>query len=139
VKHYPPTPIFRLATVLLVLGAILLGRQAWHTSDRLLAIFAVGVAVVAFFMILGSLAVADFDGHTLSYRTPLRGSRRLDREQIARVEMGGRRFRALVIGYHPRGANGLIQVEQMQYINLAPLQGQEELLELLGGETEDAG
>lgn len=139
VKHYSPTPIFRLATVLLALGASLLGSEAWRTSDRLLALFAAGVAVVAFFMVLGSLAGADFDGHTLIYRTPLRGSHRLDRSQIARVEMGGRRFPALVIGYHPRGAAGLIQAEQTKYINLAPLSGQDELFELLGGEVEDAG
>lgn len=138
-KHYSPTPIFRLAMVLLVAGAILLGSEAWRKSDVLLAVFVFGVAVVAFFMVLGSLASADFDGHTLTYRTPLRKSHRIDRGQIASVEMGGRRFRALVIGYHPRDPNGLIATERTKYINLAPLENQDELFDLLGGEAEDAG
>lgn len=138
-KRYSPTPIFRLATALLVLGAILLGSEAWRKSDPLLAVFVFGLAVVAFFMILGSLAVAEFDGQALTYRTPLRPSRRIERGQIAHVEMGGRRFRALVIGYHPSAANGLILAGQTKYINLVPLQDQDELFELLGGEAEDAG
>ncbi len=138
-KRYSPTPIFRLATVVLAVGALLLASDAWRRSDPLLAIFAIGVAIVAVFMILASLARAEFDGRTLTYRTPLRPSHQIDRGQIARVELGGRRFRALVIGYHPRSANGRIETGQLKYINMPPLQDQVELLELLGGETEDAG
>lgn len=139
VKRYSPTPIFRLATGLLAICAILLGSEAWRESDWLLAIFALGAGLVSFFMILGSLARAEFDGHSLTYRTPLRGSHQIDRSQIVCVEMGGRRFRALVIGYHPRAANGLIATTQTRYVNLAPLEDQDELLELLGGGAEDAG
>lgn len=139
VKRYSPTLIFRLAAVALAIGALLLGNDAWRRSDPLLAVFAIGAAIVAVFMILASLARAEFDGRTLTYRTPLRASHQIDRGQIARVELGGRRFRALVIGYHPRSANGRIETEQLRYINLPPLQGQDELFEMLGGEMEDAG
>lgn len=138
-KRYSPTPIFRLATGLLILGAFLLGIEAWRKSDGLLFVFALGIAVVAVFMTLGSFASAEFDGRTLTYRTPLRGVHRIDRGQIDRVEMGGRRFRALVVGYHPRTANGRIETERVRYVNLVPLEDQMELYELLGGELEDAG
>lgn len=137
-KRYAPTPIFRLASVLLALGAVLLGIDAWRRSDPFLAIFAIGAAVVAVFMIPASFARAEFDGRTLTYHTPLRGSHQIDRGQIERVELGGRRFRALIIGYHPRAANGHIETGQLKYINLPPLEDQLELYELLGGEMEDA-
>lgn len=139
VRFFSPSPTFRLATGVLVIGVVLLGSEAWRKPDWLLAVFAGGAAIVAIFMGLASLSRASFDGRLLTYRTPLRGGHQIDRGQIASVEMGGRRFRALVIGYHPRGANGLVETAQTKYINLAPLEDQDELFELLDGATEDAG
>lgn len=137
IKRYTPTPLFRLAAVVLVLGVALLALEAWRRLDPLLLVFVAGTAVVAFFMLLGALAYAECDGKTLIYRTPLRGTYRIDRDQIERVEMGGRRWRALIIGYHPRETDGRIASERVRFLNLAPLQGQAELYELLGGAPDD--
>ncbi len=123
---------------MLVLGVVLLALEARRRPDPLLLVFVAGTAFVALFMLLGAFARAEFDGKTLVYRTPLRGTHRIDRDQIERVELGGRRFRAIIIGYHPRDADGRIAAERVRFLNLAPLQEQGELYDLLGGAPDDA-
>ena len=138
-RRYTPTPIFRLAAALFVLGSLWLGSRVWQQPNILDIIMFVGVSIIAVFMVLGSFASAEFDGRTLTYRSPLRPTHRIDIGQIFHVEMSGRRTQALIIGYHPRDANGRIETENVVFINLAPLQDQWELLEALGGETIETG
>lgn len=139
VRRYTPTLSFRLAAALLVLAGLWLGSRVWQQPNTLDSIMFVGVSIIAVIMVFGSFASAEFDGRTLTYRVPLRHMHRIDTGQIAHVEISGRRTRALIIGYHPRDASGRIETEDLEFVNLVPLQDQWDLLEALGGETTRPG
>ena len=138
-KRYTPTAFFRLAAVAFVFATGLLVSEVVRRPNTLLYIFAGGMAVVTVFLVLGAFARADFDGTTLVYRVPLRKVHRFERGQIDHIEIGGRRTRALIIGYHPRSADGRIEVERVVFVNLVPLDDQIDLYEQLGGDTDDGG
>ena len=130
---YTPTPLFRLGAALFVLAALWLGSEVYRKPQTALGVFFAGILIISMGMALGAFARAEFDGHTLTYRLPLRPTRRIDRSQIESVEVSGRRIRALVIGYYPRTASGIVAHDRLQFLNMVPLQDQDELYELLGG------
>jgi len=138
-RRYTPTAFFRLAAVAFVFATGLLASEVVRRPNPLLYVFAGGMAVVTVFLVLGAFARADFDGDTLVYRVPLRRVHRFDRSQIDHIEIGGRRTRALIIGYHPCDANGRIDVERVVFVNLVPLEEQIDLYEQLGGDMGDGG
>ncbi len=130
-KVYRPKPTFYIYALLFALATLWLGSEAWKRGEIVWWIMFVGVGFIAIRMILASFARAEFDGETFVYRTPFRKPHRVDRQQLALVEMGGRRNEALVIGYYPRDENGLVTLDAMRYINCVPLEGQGELLDRL--------
>ncbi len=138
-KRYTPTALFRLGAVAFIVITTLLAREAVLRPDNLLSIFVVGLAIVTVFMILGAFAEAEFDGTTFVYRVPLRRTHRFELRQIEHLEIGGRRMRALIIGYHPLDANGLVDGARVIYVNLVPLNDQLDLYEQLGGASEHDG
>lgn len=129
--HYAPKTIFRIYPLLFLVAAIWLGSETWKRQSIIWLIMFVGVGFIAIRLILGAFAWAEFDGETFVYHTPLRKSHRVDKGQLALVEMGGRKNQALIIGYHPRNEDGLIDLDRMKYINCVPLEGQNELYDLL--------
>jgi len=130
-QRYKPKTIFHIYTLLFTLAAVWLGSEAWKRREVVWWIMFAGVGFIALRMILASFARAEFDGETFVYRTPLRKPHRVDRQQLALVEMGGRRNEALIIGYYPRDDQGLITLEKIRYINCVPLEGQGELMDRL--------
>lgn len=138
-KRYSPTAFYRFGAAAFVFATGLLASEVVRRPNSLLYVFAGGMAIVTFFLVLGAFARADFDGATLVYRVPLRKVHRFDRSQIDHIEIGGRRTRALIIGYHPRDAAGRINVERTVFVNLVPLEDQIDLYEQLGGDVDDGG
>ena len=130
-QRYKPKTTFYIYAVLFSVAALWLGSEAWKRREITWWIMFVGVGFIAIRMILASFARAEFDGETFVYRTPLRKPHRVDRQQLALVEMGGRRNEALIIGYHPRDDKGLVTIEKIRYINCVPLEGQGELMDRL--------
>ena len=86
---YATTPLFRLGAVLFVLAALWLGSEVYRRPQTALGVFFAGVLIVSLGMALSAFARAEFDGHTLTYRLPLRPTRRIDRSQIEGVEVSG--------------------------------------------------
>ena len=130
-RRYHPKTIFRIYPLLFLAATIWLGSEAWKRQDILWLIMFVGVGFITLRLILGAFAWAEFDGETFVYHTPLRKPHQVHRAQLALVEMGGRRNEALIIGYHPRREDGLIDADAMKYINCVPLEGQGELYDQL--------
>ncbi len=129
--RYKPKATFYLYALLFTLATIWLISEAWQRGEIVWWIMAAGVGFIAIRMVLASFARAEFDGETFVYRTPLRKPHRVDRQQLALVEMGGRRNEALIIGYYPRNEQGLVTLETIRYINCVPLEGQGELMDRL--------
>lgn len=138
-KRYSPTAFYRFGAVAFVFATGLLASEVLRKPNTLLYIFAGGVAIVTVFLVLGAFARADFDGATLVYRVPLRKVHRIERDQIDHIEIGGRRTRALIIGYHSRDASGRIGADRVVFVNMVPLNDQIDLYEQLGGDMDDGG
>ncbi|HID35068.1 MAG TPA: hypothetical protein EYP25_10995 [Anaerolineae bacterium] len=130
-QRYKPKTTFYIYAALFSIAILWLGSEAWKRREGVWWIMFAGVGFIAIRMILASFARAEFDGETFVYRTPLRKPHRVDRQQLALVEMGGRRNEALIIGYHPRDDKGLVTIEKIRYINCVPLEGQGELMDRL--------
>ncbi len=130
-KQYKPKSIFYMYAFLFAIATIWLGMEAWKRKDVLWWIMFVGVGFIAVRLFLSSFARAEFDGEQFTYRTPFRSPHTFERRQLAFVERGGRRNEALIIGYHPRNAKGLITTDRVVYINCVPLEGQGELFDWL--------
>ena len=126
-RRYHPKTIFRIYPILFLIATIWLGSEAWRQRSFIWLFMFLGVGFITLRLILGAFAWAEFDGETFIYHTPLRGAHEFGRAQLALVEMGGRRNEALIIGYHPRRADGLIDVDVVKYINCVPLEGQNQL------------
>ena len=137
--RYKPRPLFRMGALLLAAGGIYLGSDVWQDPQLISAILFAGVALIAFWMGLHAFAVASFDGEALTYRVPLRGTKRIDVAQIDSISIEGRRTRALVILYHTRTAAGTIDGKTLRFLNLVPLENQDELFDCLGGYEEEDG
>ena len=129
--HYTPKAIFRLYPILFAVATVWLASETWQRRSIVWGVMLVGVGFITLRLILGAFAWAEFDGETLVYHTPLRPEHRLTTQQLALVEMGGRKNEALIIGYHPKTENGLIDASQRRFINFIPLEGQGELFEKL--------
>ena len=130
-QRYKPKSIFYLYAFLFAIATIWLGSEAMKQHSVVWWIMFFGVGFITLRLILASFARAEWDGETLVYRTPLRKPHRIDRQQLALVEMGGRRNEALILGYHPRDDQGLIDTHRMIYVNMVPLEGQGELMDRL--------
>ncbi|NOX63605.1 MAG: hypothetical protein GXP42_16905 [Chloroflexi bacterium] len=130
-RTYKPTPTYAIGALILTAAAVWLGVQFWREPEILLGIFFAGVAIVALSMLTGLFARVEFDGQTLTYRSILRSGHRIDLTQIDSVSLEGRRTRALVIMYHPLDKEKRIDVERLKFINMPPLQNQEDLYERL--------
>ncbi len=128
---YHPKAIFRLYPVLFLLATLWLGTETWKRQSIIWLVMFLGVGVITVRLILSAFARAEFDGVTFRYHTPLGKRHEVSPAQLTLVEMGGRRNEALIIGYHPRDAAGLIDPEHTVYIHCAPLEGQGELLDRL--------
>ena len=131
--RYLPTPIFQFAGFLLALSSIWLAYNVWQNPGIISIIVFVGVSAITLGIVFGAFARASYDGETLVYRVPWRPQITIDRNQIIKVTLEGRRTKALVIGFHPRDEKGLIDSTRAQYVNLVPLQDQWELQEYLDG------
>jgi hypothetical protein len=130
-RRYHPKPIFRIYPLLFLAATIWLGSETWKRQSIVWLIMFVGVGFITIRLILGAFAWASFDGETFIYKTPLRKPHQVNRGQLTLAEMGGRKNEALIIGYHPRNADGLIDLDKMKYINCVPLEGQNELYDQL--------
>ncbi len=130
-QRYKPKSIFYIYALLFAVATIWLGSEAMKQHSVVWWIMFLGVGFITLRMILASFARAEWHGETLVYRTPLRKPHRIHRQQLALVEMGGRRNEALILGYHPRDDQGLIDTSRMVYVNMVPLEGQGELMEHL--------
>ncbi|RUA15764.1 MAG: hypothetical protein DSY55_05610 [Clostridia bacterium] len=128
---YHPKAIFRLYPLLFLLATLWLGTETWKRQSVIWLVMFLGVGFITVRLILSAFAKADFDGETFRYHSPLGRRHEASSAQIALVEMGGRRNEALIIGYHPRNAAGLIDADHTIYIHCAPLEGQGELLDRL--------
>lgn len=128
---YHPKAIFRLYPLLFLLATLWLGTETWKRQSIIWLVMFLGVGFITVRLILSAFAKADFDGTTFRYHTPLGKHHEVTPAQLALVEMGGRRNEALIIGYHPRDATGLIDAKHTIYIHCAPLEGQGELLDRL--------
>ena len=135
VRQYRPAHFYRIATGVLVLGVIWFANENLKQPTTLGIVAVVGLVIIAIPMVLSSLARASYDGRTLIYKAVLRAEHHIDQGQIEHVELGGRRTKALIIGYHPREKDGRIDINKLKFVNMVPLQDQEQLLEALGGET----
>lgn len=131
IRRYKPKTIFRIYPLLFLAASIWLGMEAFKRMDFLWFIMFFGVGFITIRLVLGAFAWAEFDGETFVYHTPLRKSHHVQRKQLALVEMGGRKNEAIIVGYHPLNEDGLIDLEKVKYINCVPLEGQNELFELL--------
>ena len=130
-KRYHSQRIFRIYPFLFLLATIWLGSETWKQRSIIWLIMFVGVGFITIRLILGAWAWAEFDGRVFVYHTPLRRQHRVHVRQLARVEMGGRRNKALIIGYHPYASADIIDPHSVKYINCVPLEDQEELYERL--------
>jgi hypothetical protein len=130
-RRYHPKTIFRIYPMLFLAATVWLGFETWQRQDILWLIMFVGVGFITIRLILGAFAWASFDGETFIYKTPLRKSHKVQRGQLALVEMGGRKNEAIIVGYHPRREDGIIDLDAMTYINCVPLEDQNELYEHL--------
>ena len=131
VRRYTPKTIFRLYTIPFFLATIWLGSETWKRQSFVWLIMLVGVGFITIRLILGAFAWAEFDGETFVYHTPLRHAHRVQRGQLALVEMGGRKNEALIIGYHPRREDGQLDLDRAVYINCVPLEDQGQLYDAL--------
>ncbi len=135
---YVPTLRFRVTAGLFVLASTWLTTEVWRQPGTIAIVIFVGVAIIALFLVLQALVRVDYDGETLTYHLPLRPTQRIKRSQITWIERGGRRTTALIIGYQPPDNEGYL-ASQPRFVNLPPLNDQENLLEYLGGETKHRG
>ncbi len=129
--RYTPKTLFRIYPILYAAATVWLAREAWARHSTLWFIVLLGVAFITVRLVLGAFAWAEFDGETLVYYTPLHAEHRVNVAQLASAEMGGRRNEALIVSYYPRQENGLITVERRRFINMVPLNNQDDLLERL--------
>ncbi|NUQ39703.1 MAG: hypothetical protein HUU23_18325 [Caldilineales bacterium] len=136
VSIYRPTWRFRAAALFFVIAAIWLGREVWVQPRAPVMILCAGVAIIAASMALTSFARVLYDGETLTYVSPGRGSVRIRRRQIERVEIAGRRTTALLIGYYADDGAGDGEQGRLRFLNLPPLQEQEALHQRLTGATD---
>ncbi len=130
-KEYKPKSIFYIYAVLFTVATLWLGVEAWKRGDYLWWIMFLGVGFITVRLLLGAFARAEYDGETFTYRTPFRPTHTFHRQQLALVEMGGRRNEALIIGYYPRDERGIITTDRVVYINCVPLEDQGELFDQL--------
>ncbi|MCX7853593.1 MAG: hypothetical protein N2383_12515 [Caldilineales bacterium] len=124
-----------MLTLIVALAALLLAFEARRAGAGV-AVWAGGMAIVALWLGLHNLVRVAYDGRHLHYQTPWQ-LLLLERGQIAEVRWSGRFVSRLLVGYHPRERSGRIAMEQLRFLHLVPLRGQDELYALLGGRDEE--
>ncbi|MBX3013488.1 MAG: hypothetical protein KF832_18350 [Caldilineaceae bacterium] len=125
---FTPHPIYRWLTG----GCLLLtGLLAWGLLDvvTLEELFFLGIsASLSLWFSLHMVSRVQLNERSLVLQSPWRGSRTVEFRQIVSTTEAGRFLRALSVIYHPREANGLLDLDRVQHLLLPAVVDQERLL-----------
>lgn len=132
---YTSHTLYRVLAVVCLPVMGVLGAQAWRAPEPGTWLFlALSLFVWLHFLRLAATRVT-LDGVGVSVERP--GARRctIAYRQIAGVHEEGRGLSSLLVLYHPRGPNGLIDPDELRSLALPALLRQAELLQRLHART----
>jgi hypothetical protein len=124
---FRPHPIYRWLTV----GCLLLtGMLGWGVSQE--------GAVEEFFFVMLSATMSVWFGNVMLSRvqvderavalySPLRGAQQIEFRQVMRITEAGRFIHTLLLLYHPRQPDGLLDLDQIRQTVLPAVINQEQL------------
>ena len=128
---YRPQSVYR---ILVLVSAVLVILFAWDL------LHGVEAGSVLFFLISVGLllwsgrtamTVVSVDLTTLAVSAPLSGANTIEYGQINSVSEEGRIQQSIVVTYHPRNENGMLDLDRAQSLMLPALQQQTELYKFL--------
>jgi hypothetical protein len=127
-QTFAPHPIYRWLTLVCLL---LTGLMGWSLFDAITLeeffFFLLSVTITLWFAIT-LLSQIRLDERTIALQTPLRGVQQVDFRQVVSAAEAGRLQRSLVVLYHPRQPDGLLDLDQIQALRLPAVVDQETLL-----------
>ncbi|RME86434.1 MAG: hypothetical protein D6775_00090 [Caldilineae bacterium] len=136
-KRYTPTSTFRLVAILFLLAGVWLAGEMLRQQTRLSVLLFVVPAGIALWLLIGALSWLEYDGQNLHYHRPIFSTLTIPVRDIVRVEMGGRRTKALILEYR-LPAEEADPASPTRFLNLIPLRDQDSLLSLLQAQIQQS-
>lgn len=129
--RYTPHLLYRVLAGIGAVVVVLLSIQAWRTPEPAGWFFPVlGVAVLLHFLRLAATRVT-LDTHGIRVERPGAQPRTLAYRQLADIHEEGRGLRSLLLLYHPRRADGMIEPDELRSLALPALADQAALMQQL--------
>jgi hypothetical protein len=126
-REFRPLPLYWGIAGICILLALLLAWEFWQTSNLGALLFLLIMLSIALWSCDSALSRVFLSTSTLQMTTPLRGGRSVELRQLVSVVESGRIAPVVALLYHPRGADGLLDLDQVQSLTLPVLQNQAEL------------
>lgn len=128
---YPPQNIYRVAALLsLVVTALFAWDLVQGVEAGSVLFLAVSAGVLAWSVRTAQTHVS-LTSEQLVVERPFADPQRIDYGQILSVTEEGRMNKSLVIAYHPRSQDGLLDLERASAVSLPAVQHQDALYEEL--------
>ena len=128
---YRPQHIY---TVLALVSTVIAALFAWDLIQGVEAgsvlFFAVSLGLLAW-SVRAALTRVSLTPDQLIVKGPLSRTRQVDYGQIVSVTEEGRTGKSIVVVYHPRSAEGLVDLDRAQTVDLPAVQNQDALYALL--------
>ena len=125
--------LFLLLAWNLLLPVIRSGQWSALNPDTGTLFFMAVVIGIAFWQGRTALCRVELTSVGVSLSAPLSRVRHVDFRQLSGVSESGRGGRAIVLLYHPIGANQLVDVDDLEGLTLPEVVDQDSLLEFLEG------
>ena len=107
---------------------------AWQISaqfDPVAVVFFLIALAATVWAVVNMLSRVRVNEHAVTLRHPLKGVSTVEFRQLISVHTGGRLLPNLVLFYHPRAENDLLDLDEVRSLTLPALEEQETLLDTL--------
>lgn len=127
-QTFTPHPLYRWLTMGCFVLTGLLGWSLIATITLEEFFFFILSATISLWFSNALFSQVRLDERTLALQTPLSGIQRVEFRQMVSATESGRFLHSLSLLYHPRQADGLLDLDHVQHLLLPAVVDQEKLL-----------